>query len=1053
MAIAFSATTNGSSTSNSASYAFTAFTPAVDDLIVVHVIAGATAATPGLTDDQDGGTYYLATSQSIGGDLHCIFVREALVASAVSHALTFTCTGDNADGCAYAQIRFTGSLRAGADVVRQTGKDSGAAGGTPAATAAAACLTSNAVSASVGNSTNPAGLTPPGSFTERYDGGYNTPTTGLEAATRDSGHTSATVTWGSTSASTWGALFVELDASAPSAINDSEIETFPGYGARAPRTAARTVSAAALALTSMLGQAEAADYVPEPPMYSEREEANLRRTTPRKPNLAAILACVALGADDEVPVLEFAEDEPPPPMPTQPRVPLRSAQPILDNDPPFMCAAGGPQDYTARFDPNDPGGVATTGGDVTDLYDLSVNGNDLAQATAGSRPQLVDDGGTDVVEVVALSGDYLTSDGIVGIGAYLDTVSPYAFSFVARVKLEGTIYADETANINQLAALMSDGNIGSFDDVMAVGFRDHSTNGIEICFGWSGTDFSQQIVAASAEGGTWGVVSAKWDGSTLYVRWNKGTWATLTPGVSLLAPGGDFNIGKAGGNQFQGKFQDIYTFSRPISTSESDALVDEINGVSACIHFEDEYEHRAQVTRARTVSPVALAAHDDGGDALTAPPSEIVEEDGAPVAAFAPRVPARAAVLALAEHHTDEVAILEIAEEPAPPTPHAPRTIARAAQPETHDDAAGFLYGAPTEEYPHALSLPPLARTRSINRAAMPVLEHEQNIPAGALYGVPTEEYPAPLAVTLERAPLWAAQPVTSDEQVEPAGALYGVPTEEHVAPLERTRARSITLPPPPFNDEIVPQPAPSIEVTEDEAGPMPRTRARIIAPLYLPDPDVTPELFAAALEDDAAPLVRARARVIARAALVQHKDDEAPEQPSVREDEAPPSPLFRARAIRAVVPVSDDEPVSLGVSEDYAHEQRMARARRIVASVTIGEDEIAAAPPEEYGPPLGRTHAAARRAVLFADDDAPRFFLEAFPPDELDPRFLFRPRVPFIYTPAQDGDVGWESIYSVEMLRRLPARTWIVTLDARGFVVRVADRVLDVEAEQRDDD
>jgi hypothetical protein len=66
----------------------------------------------------------------------------------------------------------------------------------------------------VGNSSSPAGIAKPTSWTEQVDVGYATPSTGLEYASRNSGFTGTTITWASTSATVWGAISVELDTSA-----------------------------------------------------------------------------------------------------------------------------------------------------------------------------------------------------------------------------------------------------------------------------------------------------------------------------------------------------------------------------------------------------------------------------------------------------------------------------------------------------------------------------------------------------------------------------------------------------------------------------------------------------------------------------------------------------------------------------------------------------------------------------------------------------------------------------------------------------------------------
>jgi hypothetical protein len=79
----------------------------------------------------------------------------------------------------------------------------------------AAPFTTNSILGAVFNAANPATMTPPatGTWTEHDDVGYNTPATGMETVTLDSGFTSTTVTWGSSCASAFAAFAVEFDAS------------------------------------------------------------------------------------------------------------------------------------------------------------------------------------------------------------------------------------------------------------------------------------------------------------------------------------------------------------------------------------------------------------------------------------------------------------------------------------------------------------------------------------------------------------------------------------------------------------------------------------------------------------------------------------------------------------------------------------------------------------------------------------------------------------------------------------------------------------------------
>jgi hypothetical protein len=78
-------------------------------------------------------------------------------------------------------------------------------------------LTANLMIGAVANGTNPAGLTPRTGYTEAPtpDVGYNVPATGLECMFDNSGETSATITWGGTSATAFASVALELDVSVP----------------------------------------------------------------------------------------------------------------------------------------------------------------------------------------------------------------------------------------------------------------------------------------------------------------------------------------------------------------------------------------------------------------------------------------------------------------------------------------------------------------------------------------------------------------------------------------------------------------------------------------------------------------------------------------------------------------------------------------------------------------------------------------------------------------------------------------------------------------------
>jgi len=193
------------------------FTPAVGDLLVV--VAAATGVTTSAVSDSQSGTYTKVAGDFTGfsttGNLN-VWVRTALVPAATGTTVTATQTSSTGGGVVV--YRVSGMSRVSSNAVRSTGGQStGGAGATPAPVLNNTPLSANLVIGAVANGTNPAALTPRTGYTESPtpDLGYATPTTGLEVMYRNSGETSATITWGGTSATGFASVAIELDISVP----------------------------------------------------------------------------------------------------------------------------------------------------------------------------------------------------------------------------------------------------------------------------------------------------------------------------------------------------------------------------------------------------------------------------------------------------------------------------------------------------------------------------------------------------------------------------------------------------------------------------------------------------------------------------------------------------------------------------------------------------------------------------------------------------------------------------------------------------------------------
>lgn len=216
--------TTAPSTTGGTTFVSASFTPVAGELLaVVFCHSGSsTALTPTMTGSANGMTFTRvevgATTVS-AGMITGLFLSDQLVpGSPVAMTVTIT-HGFTSTGNHLVVLGVSGMTQLGTAAKRQSANTgtTHVAGATPAVTMGAAALTTNPVIAWGANLTGTTTtLTPPASFTERYDNFYSTPTQGFEVASRDSGHTSATVTAGSTMT---GGIYsaAELDASVASA--------------------------------------------------------------------------------------------------------------------------------------------------------------------------------------------------------------------------------------------------------------------------------------------------------------------------------------------------------------------------------------------------------------------------------------------------------------------------------------------------------------------------------------------------------------------------------------------------------------------------------------------------------------------------------------------------------------------------------------------------------------------------------------------------------------------------------------------------------------------
>lgn len=207
------------STTNASSYTSSSFTPPASELLVVAFSPGSLVGTsPTVTASANSITFTEVTGAFVirsSVDDARLFVANQLLPGSPA-AMTITASpGGSASGLIGFVASVSSLTRVGLAAVRGAAGGNNASTFTPAVTMAQAALTGNPVLAFVWNATNTSGITIPTNFTSGVaDQGYATPTRGGRYAFRNSGHTSATVTWGSTSATASANIAVELDTTA-----------------------------------------------------------------------------------------------------------------------------------------------------------------------------------------------------------------------------------------------------------------------------------------------------------------------------------------------------------------------------------------------------------------------------------------------------------------------------------------------------------------------------------------------------------------------------------------------------------------------------------------------------------------------------------------------------------------------------------------------------------------------------------------------------------------------------------------------------------------------
>lgn len=198
------------STTDANSYTTGAFTPAAGDLLVVMFAVATPPNQPVSVLGSDGIIFVQA---AISGTNRFVYIADRL-ANAVSQTVTIDFGAAGATALCGSVERVSGMTRVGLDARRQFDDDNGGSATVPGVDLPAVALSSNPILVMCGNGSNPAALTPPVNWTESFDVGVGTPTTGYESASRANGFTGQAIDWAAASATAWRAIGIELDTSA-----------------------------------------------------------------------------------------------------------------------------------------------------------------------------------------------------------------------------------------------------------------------------------------------------------------------------------------------------------------------------------------------------------------------------------------------------------------------------------------------------------------------------------------------------------------------------------------------------------------------------------------------------------------------------------------------------------------------------------------------------------------------------------------------------------------------------------------------------------------------
>lgn len=197
-------------TENLSEYGTTSFTPTAGDYLVAFVTISDAAIT-GLHTNASLLAWDLVelVNTDAAQSLACFVCPSKASGSTISLTAFAAGSGTGADFHVY---RVTGVGPDGLAAIHLSEGSSGSSGGAPAVTWPEASYVTDVLLGAACQGINPATIAPPSLWTEGADDGYATPSRGLESTYRNTGSTTTTVGWPTTTSTDWGAIAIAIDS-------------------------------------------------------------------------------------------------------------------------------------------------------------------------------------------------------------------------------------------------------------------------------------------------------------------------------------------------------------------------------------------------------------------------------------------------------------------------------------------------------------------------------------------------------------------------------------------------------------------------------------------------------------------------------------------------------------------------------------------------------------------------------------------------------------------------------------------------------------------------